>query len=467
MPKGQNARVGGAVYWKNNRRILFLTAGILTAFFSIPNAAKAQALLRDAEIEHAIYEISEPIFKTAGIPPKDIKILLVNNDSINAFVAGGLNIFIHSGLIKATTNAGMFMSVIAHETGHIAGAHLSKLRGISKRATIGSIIGAVLGAAAIAGGGSDAGIGVLAGSQSMAQRRFLADIRINEQSADHAALKYLDTLRISASDMRDMFKILRRNERGRRQDPYLVSHPLSKERVATVREHVLKSNIPPGQVPERFNILHARMRAKLIGFTQSLESIASLYPESDTSFAARYARAIGYYRHNQLERGLKILQELLAEKPNDAFLYDTKGQILFEYARPKEAEIAYARANALFPNSALIQTEYARSLLAQNTQAKIIQAIGLLQNATTLDKSHAFAWRQLATAYGKMGKLGESYLSLAQESAARGNYKEAQAQLKRAEPLLADNAHARQAAQDLAQEATQVLKRRDETDSLF
>lgn len=430
--------------------------------------AQARGLLRDAEIEHAIREMADPIFKVAGIPPKDVRILLVNDSSINAFVAGGLNLFIHSGLIKATDNAGMLIGVIAHETGHIAGAHLSKLRDIASRATIGSVISAVLGAAAIAAGGKgDVGVGIIAGGQNIAQRQFLTDIRINEQSADHAALNYLDQLGISASGVREMFTVLRRNERGRNVDPYTLTHPLSKERIATVRNHVAQSTIPEDNWPDHLNLLHARMRAKLIGFTESYETVFRLYPEKDQSFAGRYARAIAYFKNAQLDKAINLLRDLQKDSPNDPFLYDTLGQVLFESAKPKEAEESYAQANRLFPHSALIMTDYARSLIVQNTPAKLNKAANLLEQATRIDKTHAFAWRQLATAYGKLDRLGESYLALAQESAAIGNYEEARSLIKRADPLLEPGSFAAQAARDLELEATQAIKRKKEGQDLF
>lgn len=447
-----------------------LTCAFLAAWLCtlLPSELWAKGLLRDAEIESTLRKMANPIFETAGITPaEDVRLFLVDDDSINAFVAGGLNMFIHIGLIKAATTPDMLYGVIAHETGHIAGAHLSKLRGISRRATIGSIIGAVAGIGAIVAGGSGAGAGVIAGSQDMAMRSMLSDIRINEQSADHAALEYLDTLGISSSGMQSMFAVLRRNERGRNHDPYLLSHPLSKDRVTTVRNHAMQSSIPTGAVPAEIRSAYARLRARLIGFTESYGSVLRSYPLSDTSFAARYARAIALYQNHRTKEALAQLTLLKKESANDPFLLDTEGQICFENGNLACAEKAYQAAHQLLPDSNLIMTDYAKTMLAYNTPAARTKAIELLEHATNSDKTLSFSWRLLATAYGKQGRMGESYLALAQESASQGNYIQANAYLKKAKPLLKVGSGSAQSADDLQQEATREIKRAHEERSLF
>ncbi len=455
------------MYSKTKRLLAAGCASLLMVFSSAP--AYAGGLLRDAEIEATLRQMADPIFETAGIvPASDVRIFLVNDEAINAFVAGGLNMFIHTGLIKKATTPEMLYGVLAHETGHIAGAHLSKLRDISRRATIGSIIGAIVGVGAMAGGAGGAGAGVLAGSQSMAMRTMLSDIRVNEQAADHAALEYLDGLNISASGMQDMFTVLRRQERGRNMDPYLLSHPLSKDRVTTVRNHVMQSSIPYGNVPDAtISERYARMRAKLIGFTDSKQVIDRTYPAKDTSFAARYARAIAAYRFHEGERAMQQMQALVQSAPNDAYLLDTQGQICFELARLTCAVEAYGKSHALEPSSHLIMTDYAKALLQRGEIRDRAEAINLLETATNADRTLAFAWRLLATAYGKDKRMGDSYFALAHERAATGNYKDSLIFLKKARPLLKHNPQRLQLASDLEQEATREIKRAAEERSLF
>ena len=198
------------------------------AAFTLPFTAQAGGLIRDAEIEATLKAYSSPIFNAAGIPPESVRVLVIDNTQINAYVAGGLNLFINTGLIREAKKPGMLIGVMAHETGHIAGAHLSQLREKSTRAMIGSIVGAAVGAAAVAGGAQGAGVGILAGSQGMAMRNFMGEIRVNEASADQAALTYLDANEISATGALEMFQVLRRMEMGaQRRDAFGSDHPLT------------------------------------------------------------------------------------------------------------------------------------------------------------------------------------------------------------------------------------------------
>lgn len=435
--------------------------------FLAPTLALAGSVIRDAEIEATLRAYANPIFMEAGIPPEDVRLFIVNDPSVNAFVAGGLNMFLHTGLIREAKKPGMLIGVIAHETGHIAGAHLSQLRAQSTRAMLGGVIGTLIGAAAVAGGAGETGVGIIAGSQNMAMRNFLSGIRVNEQSADHAALSYLDALDISASGMFEMFQLLRRNERGVRADPYLVTHPLSQERMATVRNHVRASRIPKDQVPEAFIEMHARMLAKLMAFTESLEAVNRRYPASDNSLPGRYARAIAAFRANQLEEALRLMQSLKKARPNDPFFYDTEGQILFESGKLRQAEAAYARAHSLLPDSALIMTDYAKTLLATEDASRLHEAIKLLEQAIERDDSNGFTWRQLAIAYGRQGNLARSYLALAQEASVNGDTDTTLQHLARVRALPSLSPSESLEADDLERDTRDLRERQKEQDGLF
>lgn len=433
----------------------------------LPFSAQA-GIIRDAEIENTLAAYSRPILAAAGIPADSVRIMIVGSPEVNAFVAGGLNIFINTGLIRETKNPGMLIGVIAHETGHISGAHLSQFREKASRAMLGSLIGAAASIAVAASGGGKAAPGILAGSQSMAQRQFLSEIRMNEQSADHAALKFLDANDISASGMLETFEMLHAREIGGvPRDKYLLSHPLSSERVATVRNHLAQSTIPKGQVPAGFNDMHARMVAKLVAFLEPYATTLKLYPVSDTSVAARYARAIAEYKHSHLEEALAGINALIKNYPKDPYFYDTKGQMLFENGRVAEASAAYAKASSLKSDSALLMTEYAKTLIALNKPAELPKAIALLERSKELDDSYAVTWRQLAMAYGKQGKLGFSYAALAEEAALNGDLNGVFQHIARARKDTSNDSTLLLELDDLERDAKNQLEKRKKQDSIF
>ncbi len=447
---------------------IFQQFALLLAALLLPVTSYA-GLIRDAEIEHTLQAYARPIFQAAGIPPEDVRIFIVDDPAINAYVAGGLNIFLHTGLIRQASKPGMLIGVIAHETGHIAGAHLSQFQEKSDRATIGSILGALVGAAVVGGAAiaqghgsqsaGNAGMGIFAGSQSMVQRNFLNDIRLNEQSADHAALGFLDQLDISATGMLEMFETLRRGESGGlAQNPFLTDHPLTTERISTMRNHITESSIPADQVPDGFDAMHARMIAKLVAFTESYETTMNLYPPSDTSVAGRYAHAIAEFKRSHLDAALAGMNSLIKQYPKDAFFYDTKGQILFENGRLADAATAYAQASTLMPRSALILTEYAKVLIAQNNPAELPRAVALLERSKEIDDSYDVTWRQLALAYGNQGKLGLSYEALAEEAALNGDFKTVLQHVARARQDTKGDSSLALQLDDLEREAKAQLK---------
>lgn len=447
------------------RRLTAALAAFVLA--AAPMAAQA-GLIRDAEIEATLRSYTTPILTSAGIPPEDVRLFIVNDPVINAYVAGGLNIFVHTGLIRTAEKPGMLIGVLAHETGHIAGAHLSQLREKSNRAMLGSVLGLLVGAAAAIGGGGEAGVGIIAGSQSMAERTFNTGIRMNEQSADQAALTYLDDNDISATGMLAMFEALRRSEQGHnvQQDTFMRTHPLTSDRIAAMRNHITTSSIPADQVPVRFNEMHARMLAKLAGFMDSYEQVLIRYPLTDTSLPARYARTIADFRRSHLDAALRGIDQLITERPNDPFFYDTKGQILYENGRLPEAATAYEQANKHLPGSALILTDYARSLTGQQKPELLPKAVALLERAKEIDDSNSATWRELAVAYGRQGKMGLSYMALAEEAALGGQYRDVLQHIARARSFAGDDQGLLLKLSDLERDAQAQLRAKN-NDSLF
>lgn len=446
-------------------RLRSFIAGMMAVL--LPLSAQA-GLIRDAEIENTLYAYARPIFGAADIDAGSVRILIVASPEINSYVAGGLNIFINTGLILQADKPGMVIGVLAHETGHIAGAHLSQMNEKASRAVLGNVIGMVLGAAAAVGGAGKAAGGIMAGSQSMANRNFMTDIRMNEEAADHAALTYLDANDISASGMLEMFTVLKSRESGlMTQDKYLTNHPLTSERITTMRNHIDQSSIPADKVPEAFKPMHARMLAKLAAFLLTYDEVLKRYPVSDTSVAARYARAIAEFQRSHLPQALEGMNALIKQYPNDPFFYDTKGQILFENGKVAEASAAYAKAMALKPDSALITTEYAKTLIAQNRPSELPHAIDLLMHSKELDDSYDVTWRQLAIAYGKQGKLGQSYEALAEEAALAGDDEGVIQHVARARSNAGNDAALKLQLDDLERAAKEALAKKREAGNIF
>ncbi len=391
--------------------------------------------IRDAEIERTIADFSAPLFEAAGLDPESVRIYLVKDDRFNAFVAGGMNLFLHTGLIVRSESPGQLIGVIAHETGHIAGGHLIQGQEAMETASIESIIGFVLGVgAAMVGGQAGAGTAIVGAGQAMAQQSMLQFTRQQESAADQAALQLLDATGQSAKGMADNLIVLQHQDvlMAGLQNPYLRTHPLSAERLEAVRQHLAVS--PFTDVPERpgREIAMRRAVAKLVGFIEPLAETLRRYPESNTGLDARYARAIAYYRASDLGTAIPLIDSLIAENPKDAYFHELKGQMLYEHGRIPESLIENGNAAALAPNEPLIQFAFAQSQVALEDSVQNQKAIVLLEQVTAREPRYPPAWRLLAVAYGRDGQLGMAALALAEASMARGNRKEAREQAERA-----------------------------------
>ena len=438
---------------------------VTLAVASTHTAAQARtiSLIRDSEIENSIRVWSTPLFEAAGLVPDDVQIVLVNDRQLNAFVAGGQLLFLHTGLLLRSESVLQVVGVIAHETGHIAGGHLARLQDQLKSATATMIAALVLGVAAgVASGRPEMlGAGIGAGA-TLAERNFLSYTRTQESSADQAGLNFLEQNGLSAQGMMEFFDILAKQEAmlASRQDPYLRTHPLTKERLDFVRGFVASSRYGKAPAPAEWAEQHKRMKAKLFGFIEPTSRTLTTYKEGDPDVSARYARAVALYRKPDLPNALKVVDGLIREEPDNPFFHELKGQMLFENGRAAEALPEYEKAVRLLPKSGLIRVDLARAQIELNRPELDQRAIGNLNEALRQESDNATAWRQLAIAYGRGGQMGMAALSLGEEAMIIGDFRVAIGQAQRAEHLLPAGSAPYLRAQDLQVNARREMANR-------
>lgn len=440
------------------RIVVMIVFSWATLLSPLAAAADRIGFIRDAEVENTIRAYATPLFQSAGLSPSAIRIHLVKDPSLNAFVAGGLRLFFNTGLLMRTENAGQVIGVIAHETGHITGGHLARLDEAMANATAESIVAMVLGAVAAASGAGAAGAGVMMGGASMAQRAMLGYTRAQEQAADQAGVKLLDATQQSARGLLEFMDILGEQELlvASRQDPYVRTHPLTRDRVSFLRHHVDGSTWSNAATPPEFAEMHRRMRGKLFGFLETPGRTLQRYREDDKSLEARYARAIAYYRMPQLDKALPLIDELIAERPRDPYFHELKGQVLFENGRAQEALGPYREAVRLLPNSELLRQSLAQVEIETGDPSLLEDAQEHLQFVLRVDRDDRFAWRLLAIAYGRAGNEGMASLAQAEEALLGGRVPEAVFHAGQAERLLKRNGPAWLQAQDIKERASHV-----------
>jgi predicted Zn-dependent protease len=413
------------------KRIVSCIALVVAVLAGSTSASAQQrlVLVRDAEIENTIRIFAAPIFRAAGLDSGVIEVHLVQDASLNAFVAGGQRIFLHTGLIMRTENASQLIGVIAHETGHIKGAHLAKLQDAIRNASAEAIVEQILaGAAVIAGSqtnrdsqGVPRDPRVLGGGDSAALRSFLSYTRSQEQQADQAAVGFLERAGMSPKGMLEFMKILQVQERiyvgVGRGGGYMRTHPMTSERIDFLEEQIARSRTVNAAEPAQFKELHARMVAKTLGYFEPQRAL-SKYPDSDRSIAARYGRAMALWRSGQVATSMSILDALIREHPRDPYIHELKGDILRDSQRPAEAVGSYERAVALLPSSVALRYQLAQ---AQVNAGQFAPAVRNLDQVVIAEERNLGAWDLMARAQAGLGNQGMTDLATAEVFLLRGD----------------------------------------------
>lgn len=446
-------------------RIFLISATALSLI--VPNAAittaqaqqkKGLPLVRDAETEDLLREYAKPIFRAAGLPAGQVEIVLVNDKSFNAFVPDSRRMFINLGVIMDAKTPSEVIGVIAHETGHIAGNHLVRMRQAASNAQIMSVIGMILGAGAAVAGATTGnssiargGAAAITGGSSLAQRNFLSYRRSEESSADQAALRYLNIVGVSAQGMLNTFERMADQALFSAQyvDPYALSHPMPRERFNALQNRAKKGKYFNKKDPQRLQLKHDMVKAKLLAFTSHKNSVYRAYPEKDKSLPAQYARAIASMRADKLSRAVKKIDALIAKGPQYPYFYEIKGQALLEGGKPKAAITPFRKALALYPGNPHFEIWLGFAMVASNDKSYLKEAKGLLTRALRKDRYSMTGYAQLAIANARLGDKAGADLATAQSHMARGDTRSAQRYAKRAQQALKVGTPAWQQADDI------------------
>ncbi len=398
------------------RRARAAVAIVLAATLSA-QPALAQSVLRDAETEAFFDEISEPLIRAAGLNPNNVDIVLINDKSINAFVAGGQIVYIHSGLIDAAVSANEVQGVIAHELGHIEGGHVIRFsEGVAAASGL-SIATLILAAAAIAAGAGEAGMGILAAGQQAAMGKFLAFSRAQEGTADASGARYLSAAGITGKGSIGFFKKLQNFEFRLgipQEDSYGRTHPLSGERISVLEDTYKVDPAWNAALNPKWEGDFKRVKAKLLGYLADPNATLRDYPESDKSVAGRYARAYAWHKAAYPQKALAEAEALVKTAPNDPYFLELHGQILLESGRPADAVVPLRKAVQLTGNQPLIAAIFGHALIATEDKANLDEAAQVLRASVTKDNENPFAWYQLGVVYDQQGDEPRAALASAE-----------------------------------------------------
>ena len=401
----------------------------------------AVTILRDTEIEEILHQDTDPVFVAAGLDPKTVKIILLGTKEINATTSTGPTIMVNTGLILEAETPNQLIGVLAHETGHAAGGHIARSDEGMKSALRTFLLTMGLGIAAAVAGRPDAGAALMYNANYFATLNYLGYSRVQESDADQAAITYLERAGESGKGLVEFFDKFRYEEvfDHAHQYPFFQSHPLSSDRIEALQVRASKqAHFDTPDTPEAID-RHKLMIAKIRGFMDPPFQTLTKYKESDTSFPARYARAIAYYKSGETDRSIKAIDALITEKPDDPYLYELKGQVLFEDGKIKESEAPYRKAVELKPNAPLLRILLGQTLASEEDKSKLEDAIAQLKRAIDFENDNPDAWQFLARAYDEKGDAGMARLATAEQNYALGQLKDARVFAMRAREMLPKN----------------------------
>ena len=413
------------------------------------DAPRPPPIIRDAEIEQLLRDYTAPVLRVAGLTQQNVQVVIINEASFNAFVVDGRRIFVNSGALMESQTPNQIIGVLAHETGHIAGGHLAKLREQLARAQTQMILATILGVGAIVAGAStnrsgssglgQAGAAAISAPQEVIRRTLLSYQRQQEESADRAAVSYLNETHQSPKGMYETFK--RMSEQllflTRGADPYSQSHPMPAERVAALADFARTSPYWDKKDDPSLQLRHDLMRAKISGFMERPDTVLRRYPMSNDSLPARYARAISGYKHGDLRNAIAQIDGLLQVQPNNPYFYELRGQALLEGGRPNDAIAPLKKAMQLSNNQPLIAMLLGQALVGSGNAAYSDEAIAILKGALAREPEAPLGYLQLAMAYGRKGNYAEADLASAQAAFLRGDMKSARDLASRAKTRFA------------------------------
>lgn len=400
---------------------------LILIFCLAKNSFAGPSLIRDAETEKFLHELSDPIFRAADLDASNIKIYIVNDNSINAFVSGGQNVFINTGLILKFKTPDALIGVIAHESGHIAAGHLARAAEGAEQAQGAMLLSYLLGVGAAVAGSPEAGIALISGGSNSAQRLYLKFTRTQEEAADQHAIEYLDKLQYPADGLVKLLEFFEAEMIGYKgqMDEYLMSHPVSQKRIDLIKARSADKKFSDKKINQKLQRSMDIVSAKLEAFIDNPDSILTRYKNQKDELS-NYKKAIALFRKGKVDESLALLDPIISDKDrillkSDAalgFLYELKGQILFESGRVQDSILAYNRAIKILNASDAAQAKIAFAsgilVLKKNDSDLLERAIKRLHEAEVFENENPFLFKQLAEAYSKLGDEGRSLLALSE-----------------------------------------------------
>jgi predicted Zn-dependent protease len=252
----------------------------------------------------------------------------------------------------------------------------------------------------------------------MGQRMAMKFSRTQEEAADSLAVKYLDKMDYSPTGLLEIMQYFDREELSYQGqiDEYALTHPISKKRINFIKSTIKKTHYDNEKIDKNLTPRLELITAKLQAFLSDPNQILRYYSGQNNP-RANYARSVAYFKKGKINDSLNEIDSLIKNNPANGYLWELKGQVLFESGLVKDSIIAYKKAVELEKeNPTLARISLASAVIALNSGDKelINYAINNLILAAKTEDNDPNIYKQLATAYNQNGDSGHAYLALSE-----------------------------------------------------
>ncbi|MDG7052895.1 MAG: M48 family metalloprotease [Wolbachia endosymbiont of Alcedoecus sp.] len=388
---------------------------ILLLFFIYCSSAYSVNVIRDSEVEAVVKELAQPLFSAAGIDSDRIKVFIISDNSINAFVIDNNSIFIHLGLLQHSTEPYILLGILAHEIAHISADHVLQLSGAVGYFQSIAMISYVVGLVSTIIINPQVASAILLSGVALSSRLFFNYSQEQESVADSYALRYLDESGYDNSGMKEIFDYFKSIEHENAEG-YFRTHPLSDKRIFAVQNYKVKNNVKPILADKLLRF--KRMVTKLDSFFSPIHVLSNKYGGN-----SEYVNAIIHYRQGKMEEAIAIVDSLVQKSRNDPYLYELRAEMLYKAGNLGEAIKMYEESLRYLSekDSYLVKLTLSHTLLLYGDAKK---AIFYLEQIASVEPNNAFVWKYLSIAYKRNADTAMHYFALTKKACIEGNLKQ-------------------------------------------
>lgn len=353
-------------------------------------------------LERLVFDLAEH----SQLSDAQLKLVVVENQTINAFAVPGGVMGIHNGLLLYAQHEDEMASVIAHELAHLSQRHFA--RGVEEaRANAVPNMLALLGSLVVAAtAGGNAGMAAITATQAAIQQQQLRFSRAHEREADRIGMLTLVDAGYDADGMPRMFSRMLESLRyaGQRPPEFLLSHPVTESRVADSQNRA-RNYADQGRVDsEDFRLMRARVQ---LGFDETpgfaiKRFRAEIEKDGGAATGNVYGLALALTKANELDEARATLAPLLQNHPDKIAFVVAAADIDLASGKPDAAAQRLRRQLDVNPGNHPLTMAYANALLRTG---KPKEAERVLEEHALRKPDDPQVWYELAETHGLAGSI--------------------------------------------------------------